>query len=229
VTYTITLGPRRACALPCTEHLAVAEGGTIDVEAPSSDTVTVLLSGTTAASAYLGCRSSARMTMDLAQEFEVASSGPSDGFVAFDLDSKLVGYLRSKDRGGARVTLASATLAPLGCDNCVPVVLSHPPQAIAGKAGQMCNLRLTPQKSPPMPLGRYLLTARFVIEAYSGGLCDGHSAADFSPDVTLADPFVRPRDPFQGASKKGFGFNITIKAVAPAAQRGVAARARFSR
>ena len=216
VSYTITLGPRRACAQPSTGKLAVAEGGTVEVETASPDTLSALLSGTTAASAYLGCRSDASMTVDLYQEFEVAASDPSAGLVVFQLDSTLVGALRSKHKGGARVRTASATISPLGAP-CAPLALSHPPQAVEGTGGRLCNLRLNTIQGPPMPVGRYVLTARFTIEADAAGLADGHSAADFAPEVSLADPFARSRDPFQGASKKEFGFDVTIKAVAPAA------------
>jgi len=41
--------------------------------------------------------------------------------------------------------------------------------------------------------------------------------ADFSPDTALPPEWVRTRDPFQGVSKKAFGFTATITAAPPSA------------
>ena len=63
-----------------------------------------------------------------------------------------------------------------------------------------------------VPLGKYVFTAEFVIEAEASGLCDAHSAADFSSTSALSSDFVRMRDPFQNADKKNFGFNVVMTA-----------------
>jgi hypothetical protein len=212
--YKITLGPRHACVVPRTEKLGGAEGGTVDVQLTDPGTLTALLSGAAAASAYLGCHSAANETFELTQEFEVSCDDPSARTVALTLDSTLLGYLRSKHKSGARVKLATASVVPLGCAS-PPLALSHPAQAVSGGNGQLCNLHLPPLRVDAMPLGRYVLKARFEIEATAAGLLDAHAAADFSPDAPLPDPFVRPRDPFQGVSKKGFGLTVVLSASAP--------------
>jgi hypothetical protein len=176
--------------------------------------LTALLSGATAASAYLGCRSTANETFELTQEFEISSNDPSIRTVALTLESTLLGYLRSKHKSGARVKLATASVVPLGCD-CAPMIATHPAQAVSGGQGQLCNLHLPTVRAEIMPLGRYVLKARFEIEADAAGLLDAHAAADFSPDAALPAPFVRQRDPFQGASKKGFGLTFVLTASAP--------------
>src|SRR5262249_41830746 len=99
-------------------------------------------SGTAATSAYLGCHSAATMTFDLCQEFDITSPDPAAGAVVLAVDSTLVGYLRSKHKGGARVKLATATVAPPGAGG-APLVLSHPPPA-GGGAGR-------PPAPPPRP------------------------------------------------------------------------------
>src|SRR5262249_27152241 len=104
-----------------------------------------------------------------------------------------------------------------------PLTLAHPPLSVQGTAGQLCNHRLPPLESPGMPLGRYVLTAHFVLEATADGLCDAHSAADFSPSSVIPADWVRKRDPFQTAYKRAFGFSVTLTATAPSATRGPSA------
>lgn len=66
-----------------------------------------------------------------------------------------------------------------------------------------------------MPVGRYTLTATFVLDTRASGVCDSHAVADFSPDTALPPEWVRTRDPFQGVSKKSFGFTATVSAAPP--------------
>jgi hypothetical protein len=66
-----------------------------------------------------------------------------------------------------------------------------------------------------MPLGRYTLVANFVLDTRASGVCDSHSVADFDPDTTLPADWVRTRDPFQGVSKKAFGFTFSVAAATP--------------
>ena len=69
-----------------------------------------------------------------------------------------------------------------------------------------------------MPVGRYTLTATFVLDTRASGVCDSHAVADFSPDTALPPEWVRTRDPFQGVSKKSFGFTATVTAAPPPAR-----------
>jgi hypothetical protein len=67
----------------------------------------------------------------------------------------------------------------------------------------------------PMPIGRYVISARFALDTQAKGVCDDHAVADFSPDTALPTDWVRSRDPFQGVSKKAFGFMFTLSAAPP--------------
>src|SRR5437588_527171 len=51
-TYVINLKTRHACATPHARNLARAEGGYIDVATPTSSSVTITMTGTTAANSY---------------------------------------------------------------------------------------------------------------------------------------------------------------------------------
>ena len=208
-TYTITLGGRDACVTPHTRMRARADGGIIDVQASGPNTFTVTMTGTPAADSYLGCTSTATQTFHLVQEFEVACSDPSVQTVSLNLDSSLVGYVRSTRKATACVRLASATVAPQSWGG-NPVALAHPPHCVSGTQGRLCNQHLPPAQGSPMPLGRFILVADFVLDATASGVCNAHAAADFSPDTTLPAEWVRMRDPFQGVAKKSFGFNFTV-------------------
>ncbi len=62
------------------------------------------------------------------------------------------------------------------------------------------------------------MTVTFVLETRASGVCDSHAVADFSPDTALPPEWVRTRDPFQGVSKKSFGFTATVTAAPPTAR-----------
>jgi hypothetical protein len=213
-TYTITLGGRDACVTPHTRMRARADGGIIDVQASAPNTLAVTMTGTTAADSYLGCTSTATQTFHLVQEFEVACSDPSVQTVSLTLDSSLVGYVRSARKAGACVQLASASITPESW-NGNPLVIAHPAHCASGTQARLCNQHLPLLQGPPMPLGRFTLVADFVLDTTASGVCNAHAVADFSPDTSLPADWVRMRDPFQGVSKKAFGFTFSIAAAPP--------------
>ena len=213
-TYTLTLGARHACVTPCTSNRARADGGIIDVAQPAPNALAVTMTGTPAADSYLGCTSTASQSFQLVQEFEVKCSDPMARSVVLTLDSSLVGYVRSMRNAGACMRLASASVTPASWDSS-PLTLSYPPMCVAGTQGRLCNEHLPPLEGPPMPLGRYILVAHFVLDATASGICNAHAAADYSPDTALPADWVRTRDPFQGVAKKSFGFALTLTAAVP--------------
>jgi hypothetical protein len=220
--YVITLGGRDACVIPHTRRRARGDGGIIDVQiaSPSPSALTVTMTGTSAADSYLGCTSTATQTFQLVQEFEVTCSDPSIQSVRLTLDSSLIGYVRSSRRAGASVNLARASVIPEAWEG-IPLALAHPPLASSGTEARLCNQHLPPLEGPPMPLGRFTLVADFVLDATASGVCNAHSVADFSPDTTLPADWVRMRDPFQGVSKRSFGFSFTISSGAPSSDPAV--------
>lgn len=213
-TYTITLHTRNACVTPHAQKLARAEGGFIDVTTPSPNVVTVAMTGTAAANSYLCCTGAASEKFQLVQDLEITCSDPQQNAVALTLDTALVGFVRSKGKAGACVRVAQVCLTPVGIPS-APISLAYPPLCVEGTGGQLCNQHLPPLEVPVMPVGRYTLTATFVLDTSASGVCDSHSVADFSPDTALPPEWVRTRDPFQGVSKKSFGFTATISAAPP--------------
>jgi hypothetical protein len=221
--YTITLGGRDACVTPHTRNRARADGGIIDVQtaSPSSDALTVTMTGTTAADSYLGCTSTATQSFHLVQEFEVTCSDPTIQSVTLTFESSLVGYVRSARKAGASVKLASASVVPESWAGS-PVTLAHQSLSCSGTQAHLCNQHLPPLQGPPMPLGRFTLVADFVLDTTASGICNAHAVADFSPDTTLPADWVRMRDPFQGVSKKAFGFSFSLSAGAPSGPASLA-------
>jgi hypothetical protein len=212
--YTITLGPRTACATPTISRQARAEGGTTDVTTPASNVLAMAMSGAVAANAFLGHTSSATETFHLEQEFEIECSDSATCFVRLTLESSLVGFVRSKHKAGASVKMASAKICLPGSTE-TPFVVVHPPLGVEGDNGRLCNQHLPLIRVDKMPLGKYLLVADFVLTCDAGGITDGHSAADFSPSTSLPADWVRTRDPFQGVDKKDFGFKLVLTADPP--------------
>ena len=223
--YTITLGPRTACATPRTARQARAEGGFTDVTTPSANVLAMSMSGSVAANAFLGQTSTATETFHLEQEFEIECSDSASCFVRLTLESALTGFVRSKHKAGAGVKLASARIMVPGASE-TPLVVVHPTQCVQGDEGRLCNQHLPLIRVDKMPLGKYLLIADFVLACDAGGLADGHSAADFSPSTSLPTDWVRTRDPFQGVDKKDFGFKLVLTADPPEPKKPGAMSAR---
>ncbi len=136
------------------------------------------------------------------------------------------GRLRSQQRKAtACVRLAGVSIRPESSEGS-PLALVHPPHCATGTQASLCNQHLPPLKGPPMPVGRFILIADFVLDTTASGVCNAHAVADFSPDTTLPAEWVRMRDPFQGASKKSFGFTFSV-AAAPASAAGAGDRPGF--
>ena len=212
-TFSITLGERIACVNPTTRHFARADGGSIDVQSPGQGVLVANLCGSVAANAYLGHTGAAVESFHLVQEFEITCSDATVSAVALTLESSLVGFVRSKYKGSASVEVASATVTPAGLRD-APLSTAYPRMSVAGTDARLCNQHNEPITARSLPLGKHVLAADFVIESDASGLCDGHSAADFSPTAALPADFVRLRDPFQNVDKKNFGFSITLTAAA---------------
>ncbi len=211
--YSITLGGRSACVVPGHRGQSRAEGGQIDLTSPNSNALTAVLSGSVAANAYLGCPGSASERFQLVQEFEITCSDKNVKTAMLSLDSVLAGFVRSKHRAGAGTRLATAKVFPEGSSQPV-MIITHPTLAAQGTDGIHCNQHLPTLEVSGLPLGRYALTAEFVLEAEAFGIADAHANADFSPSGSLPADWVRTRDPFQGVDKKDFGFSLTLTVAA---------------
>jgi hypothetical protein len=210
----ITTGNKRECVIPGKHGDALAEGGKIDVSNPEPNQLKVLMTGVTAAHCFFGCHSVGIQTFQLEQEFEIASTDSKITQAVLTLQSNLNGYIRSRNKGSATMRCANATISPAGSGS-GPLSVSFAPASVCGPCGQHeFKEEYAPPAGPPLPLGRYVLVASFVIEAQADGLINARGVADFSAD-DLPDIWKQEKDPFKDADRKEYGFSITLTAEPP--------------
>src|SRR5262245_8580031 len=219
-TFTFTLLGKSECIMPGTHGDAKAEDGKAEVTTEANQ-LKAVLTGAAGANVFFGVQSTASLSVQVVQEFEVTCSDASVNQVVLSLESNLLGFIRAKHNATACVQLASATLSPVGWSS-TPYVVSYPTACVGGSGG-CCSgpwgyKYETPQPAlplPPMPLGRYVLQANFHIIATAGGLLDAHSTAIFVPESEGLDAWEREHDPFKGDEHDDFGFTVTVKADSP--------------
>lgn len=221
----VTLQNRRGEVTPHTRRDARADGGLIEVRVPSPNSVVAVMTGSVSAYTHMGLTSRAGERFHLEQEFDLSSDDPKVRAVTLTLHSSMTGYARSRHKASTGIRLAAVSVQSLSAP-APPLVLEHAPLATEGTESRLVNAHLPELESVPMPLGRYLLTMDFVIEAEAGGIFDGHATTELSPGTTLPDSWVRTRDPFQGIDKTGFGFSATLAAT-PADLKGPAGEGPF--
>lgn len=212
---------------PYTHCSAKTEEGKIDVTS-EPNTLKLVMTGGAGANVFFGAESTAVQSFSVNQEFDITSSDPSVSQVVLTLDSALVGFVRAKHRASACVQVASVTISPVGWTS-TPLSVCHPQLCVAGPnpqtrcepVGVMNKDPLPSITSPPMPLGRYVIQANFVIQADASGLLDAHSMAIFSPEPKELDPWEREHDLFKGEDKPGYGFT-TILTASPVGGKPVA-------
>lgn len=225
--YEFALGAKNECNSPCFHGSAKAADGKIELT-PEDNQLQAVLGGAAGANVFLGAESTATLTLHVVQEFDVTCSDPSIDQVVLTLESNLKGFIRSKHKASACVRVAGATIAPVGWSSS-PLTVTYPAACVGGV--QCCNggaqgykyeNPAEPVKTPPMPLGRYVLQADFVIQATAGGLLDAHSTAIFIPESEDLDAWEREHDPFKGDAHDDFGFTLTLKADTPPGKPAVA-------
>ena len=190
-------------------HDGIEEAAKTDVKAEKG-TLTATITAIAGAHAYLGFHSASVHEVTLVQEFDVASSDPNAGQVLLSLDASLKGYLRSRHKGMACVRLASATVAP-AAGGYTPLSVCLAPLSVSGHNGQYAYSQEGKSGEQTLPVGRYILTANFKIDATADGLLNGHGVANFSAD-DLPTGYAEEDDPFKDAEKKDFGFALTVTA-----------------
>ena len=187
-------------------------------------TLTATITSIAGAHAYLGTHSASVHEVTLVQEFDVASSDPNVGQVLVSLEGSLNGYLRSRHKGSACVRMASATVAP-AAGGYAPLSVALPALSVSGHDGQYAYSQSSKSPEQSLPVGRYVLTANFHIDAAAEGVLNGHGVANFSPD-DLPAGYAQEVDPFKDAEKKDYGFVLTVTAALPP---GVPGNAQASR
>jgi hypothetical protein len=204
------LGPRHGHVTPLRKGCTHTGAGNIDVAQPSPDTLVITMTGV--AVAYGSCISAeAAFRFDLEQCFEVSFDSPKVKKSKLTLEGRVIGLLRSHHKGGsaeydnACASVAGGTAGLLSL--CVP------PHAVAGGENLSVNDHDGPVSVPGIPAGKYTLHQTFALGASAPKCllpCKAPSA-EFAPDPALDPLWISYKEPFHGAAKKDFGFQVILK------------------
>jgi hypothetical protein len=210
---TITLGARHGHVTPLRQGCCHTGGGNTDVAQPAPDTVVVTMTGVAVATGAPCGPGVAGMDFDLNQGFELVFEKSNLKLAKLTLEGRVIGLLRGGSRGGAAeethgcATVADGVKALLTM--CVP---DH---------GVTCadNLSLNDHEGPvsvSLSAGKYTLHQVWSLRAtHVRSLLPCKAAsAEFAPDPALDPLWISYWEPFHGAAKKDFGFQVTLK-VAP--------------
>jgi hypothetical protein len=207
----IKLGPRHGHVTPQRQGFTHTGGGTIDVAQPAPDTVVITMTGVAVAGGHPCKDSVATLTFDLDQCFEVVFAKAEIKRAKFTVEGRVIGLLRSHSKGGGSAEQGQAsaivTTGPVSI-----LTICVPAHSVAG--GE--NLSLNCHEGPlevPVAADKYTLHQTLAISAtHPKSLlpCKAVSA-EFAPDPALDPLWISYFEPFHGAVKKDFGFQVTLK------------------
>jgi hypothetical protein len=208
---SIILGPRHGHVTPTRSGFNHTGAGNIDVAQPSPDTVIVTMTGVAVAGCSPCKPSVAAMNFDLSQCFEVSFDNPKLKKAKLIIEGRVIGLLRSqcKGAGSAEEGPGCATIA---ADAQEIVTLCVPAHSVA--SGE--NLSINDHDGPrevPIVAGKYTWHQVFAISVtHARALLAGKAAsAEFAPDPALDPLWISYWEPFHGANKKDFGFQVIVK------------------
>jgi hypothetical protein len=211
----IVLRDRHGHATPLRQGFCHTGGGNIDIAQPTPDVVVVTMTGVAVAGAHPCKGSVAALDFELNQCFEVTFEKGTKA-AKLTLEARVIGLLRShhgcKGGGSAEHGKACATVA---AGDVSVLSLCVPPHSVASGENLSINCREGPCGVAVRP-GKYTLNQVFhVSAAHARSLlpCKA-SSAEFAPDPALDPLWISYWEPFHGAQKKDFGFQVTLKVVA---------------
>jgi hypothetical protein len=208
----IELGARQAQATPIRQGFTHTGGGNIDVAQPSPDTVIITMTGVAVAGGHPCTDSLASLAFDLCQDFEIKVAKPEIKKVKVSLEARVIGLLRSHKKGCGSAAInepAHAAVLAVG----TPVVeVAMPGRSVAAGENLSINDRVTPVVAE-VPPGKYALRQAFGVQAAHPRkvLPCKAASAEFAPDPALDPLWISAFEPFHGAIKKDFGFQVILK------------------
>ena len=211
---TITVVSRHGQGTPHRQGCTHTGGGNIDVAQPAPDTLVVTMTGVAVATGAPCCPGVAAIDFDLAQCFEVVFEKPEVKTAKLTIEGRVIGLLRSHCKGGGSAE-ESGGCATVGCGPVSIITLCVPAHSVAGGESLSINDRDGPL-AVPVTAGPYTLHQTFHVSATHPKCvlpCKAASA-EFAPDPALDVLWISYWEPFHGAIKKDFGFQVTLK-VAP--------------
>jgi len=210
---SITLGPRHGQVTPNRSGFSHTGGGNIDVSQPAPDTIIATMTGVAVAGGHPCKNSVAELVFDLNQCFDVSFDKPEVKKAKLTIEGRVIGLLRSHHKGGGSAQEGPGC-ASVGVDSVVMVSLNLPSHSVTCGEDLSINDREGPLEVPITP-GKYTLHQSFTVSAThprSLAPCKAASA-EFAPDPALDPLWISYWEPFHGAIKKDFGFQIIVKVV----------------
>jgi hypothetical protein len=210
---SITIGSRHAHVSPVRQGFTHTGGGNIDVAQPAADTLVITMTGVAVAGGHPIKASTATMSFQLDQLFEITFEKPEIKRAKLTLEGRVIGLLRSHTSGGGSAEQGAAIATVTG-GSIEPLVLTVPAHCVSGGESQSVNCREGPVASSVVA-GKYTLQEQWTITAThpkSLKLAKAVSA-EFAPDPALDPLWISYWEPFHGATKKDFGLQITLKVV----------------
>jgi hypothetical protein len=215
-TVTIDLGSRQAQGTPTRQGFTHTGGGNIDVQQPTPDALVITMTGVAVAGGHPCKDSLAALAFDLCQEFEITAAKPDIKRAKLTLEARVIGLLRSDKAGGAASITCPAHVfvVPAGIVGEAPaaVEVSLPGRAVSCRESLSINDKCGPT-SVVLPVGKYTLREAFGVEASHPKkvLPCKPASAEFAPDPALDPLWISAFEPFHGANKKDFGFQVTVR------------------
>jgi hypothetical protein len=209
---TIDLGARQATATPTRLGFTHTGGGNIDVAQPAPDMVVVTMTGVTVAGGHPCKDSLAALAFELCQELEIKAAKPETKKVKLSLEARVIGLLRSHKKGCGSAQINTPAHAAVVASGVAVAEVGLPGRSVAAGENLSVNDRAAPVTVEVAP-GKYELRQAFAVQAAHPrklGLCKAASA-EFAPDPALDPLWISAFEPFHGAVKKDFGFQVTIR------------------
>jgi hypothetical protein len=214
---TIDLGGRQAQGVPTRQGFSHTGGGNIDVQQPTPDVLVITMTGVAVAGGHPCKDSLAALAFDLCQDFEVTAAKPEIKRAKLTIEARVIGLLRSHDKGGGSAAItcpAHAFIAPASVVGEAPAVVdvTLPVRSVAGGESLSVNDKCGPTAAV-VPVGKYTLREVFGVQAtHPKRLVPCKAAsAEFAPDPALDPLWISAFEPFHGAQKKDFGFQVIVK------------------
>jgi hypothetical protein len=211
---TIVLYERHGHVTPRRNGFNHTGGGNIDVAQPTPDVVIVTMTGVAVAGAHPCKDSLASQDFDLEQALEIVLEKGAGKTLKLTVEARVIGLLRSHphSKGVAEESGACATVV---CGPAAVVTVCAPAHAVAAGESLSINDKEGPVSAPVVP-GKYTLHQAFHVGASHPHTllpCKAASA-EFAPDPALDPLWISYWEPFHGANKKDFGFQVVLRVAA---------------
>jgi hypothetical protein len=209
---TVSLSSRHGHGTPARHGFCHTGGGNVDVAQPTPDTIVVTVTGVAVAGSHPFKDSEARLDFDVEQCFEVNVDKPDDKKqIKLTLEARVIGLLRSQ-RCGGNTAEESGACATVNCGAAPVVSVCAPAHVVSGGESLSINDHDGPVNAVIAP-GKFILYGTFHVGATATHCllpCKAASA-EFAPDPALDPLWISYFEPFHGAQKKDFGFQLILK------------------